>query len=362
MAVRGVIKLVTNALVGANAVSAVGMILTGYSYLIDPMKFSLVAVLGIFFPIFLAINVLFLVFWLFFYRRAALLPMATLIACYFPVRTYIGINMPSDPPKNAIKVMSYNVLNFHGMQDSPTDEHKEKIVDFLINSDCNIICLQEANEKSLTEHGRERLRKAYPYHHIDVKPGQMNAMSLYSKYEIIWSDTIAYESVANISVAYILKTELGKTLVINNHLESNRLSPSDRNNVRNMVSGEMAVDSVGKESRSLFAKLTESALIRNHQAKAVARFVESHGDMPVILCGDFNETPISFNHKMMGKNLTDCFVESGIGPGWSYCHSGMRVRIDNIMCSSHFEPYACKVLSDIPYSDHYPIVSWLKMK
>lgn len=354
------IKIIFRILIGANIVSALGMLVTGYSYIIDPMKLSLAAVLGIFFPIFLAINILFLIFWLFINRKTALLPVATLLICYSPVKKYIGINIPESIPAETIKVMSYNVLNFHGMQDTPTDDLKDKMVDFLVSSDCDILCLQEANENTLPQEYKDRLNAKYPNSHIDNKRGQLNSMALYSKYPIVWSDTIAYESKTNISVAYFLMTPVGKTLVINNHLESNHLSIEERNQFKNMVTGEMKTDSVGRHSKSLIAKLTESSLVRNRQAKAVAKFVNSHKDMPIILCGDFNETPISFNHHTIGKNLTDCFVSSGIGPGWSYCHNGMRVRIDNIMCSSHFKPYGCKVLSNIHYSDHFPIVCWLK--
>lgn len=362
MVIKGMIRLIAHLLLGANIVSVALMLLTGYSYHVDPINFSLIATLGMFFPVFMVINALFLIFWLFIQRKAALLSFIAFILCYFPVKTYIGINMPSKAPPGAIKVMSYNVLNYHGMQDEPSDDLKNKIVDFLINSDCDIICLQEANEKSLPEDLRKRLNEAYPNSHIDSKAGQYNDMALYSKYKILSSDTIAFESVANISVAYVLQTEDEKILVINNHLESNHLSEDDKNHLRNMITGDVKGDYVGEESKSLFAKLTESSLVRNHQAKAVAKFVEQNKGMPIILCGDFNETPISFNHHVISQNLTDCYVASGIGPGWSYCHSGMRVRIDNIMCSSDYQPYGCKVLSDVPYSDHFPIVCWLKTK
>lgn len=357
---NGMINLIRQIFLGANIVSAAGMVITGYSYLIDPAKFTPTATLGIFFPIFLAVNLFFLFFWLIFNRKAAILSTATLMLCYFPMKKYIGINIPQSIPEETIKVMTYNVLHFHGMQDHPTTELKNEIADFLVSSDCDILCLQEANEGALTQAGRDKLKGKYPYSHIDSKKGQQNSIALYSKYPVLWSDTIAYKSEANISVAYILMTPVGKTLVINNHLESNHLSIEERNQFRNMVTGEMKTDSVGRQSKSLLTKLTESTLVRNPQAKAVAAFVAAHKGMPVILCGDFNETPISFTHHIISKNLTDCFVSSGIGPGWSYCHSGMRVRIDNIMCSEHFKPYGCKVLSNIHYSDHYPMICWLK--
>ena len=53
-------------------------------------------------------------------------------------------------------------------------------------------------------------------------------------------------------------------------------------------------------------------------------------------------------------------MASANGPGISYHLSGFFVRIDNILCSDDWKPYACKVDNSIQSSDHYPIVCWLK--
>lgn len=95
MVIKGMIRLIAHLLLGANIVSVALMLLTGYSYHVDPINFSLIATLGMFFPVFMVINALFLIFWLFIQRKAALLSLVAFILCYFPVKTYIGINMPS---------------------------------------------------------------------------------------------------------------------------------------------------------------------------------------------------------------------------------------------------------------------------
>ena len=82
----------------------------------------------------------------------------------------------------------------------------------------------------------------------------------------------------------------------------------------------------------------------------------------MILCGDFNDSPISYAHRTLDKVLTDCYVATGNGPGISYHHNAIFVRIDNIMCSSHWTPYGCKVDRSARHSDHYPIYCWLKRK
>ena len=81
----------------------------------------------------------------------------------------------------------------------------------------------------------------------------------------------------------------------------------------------------------------------------------------MIVCGDFNDTPLSYTHRVISNGLIDCFVETGNGPGVSYNRSKMYVRIDNILCTPDFKPYACKVDDSIKNSDHYPIMCWLKL-
>ena len=103
---------------------------------------------------------------------------------------------------------------------------------------------------------------------------------------------------------------------------------------------------------------------RAPQAEAVARYVRKYLDrkVPVILCGDFNDSPLSYTHRTIARELTDCYVASGNGPGISYHKSGMYFRIDHIFCSDDFEPYGAKVDNSVTASDHYPICCWLKYR
>ncbi len=346
----------------ANVVSALGMVGTGYAYLVDPIKFPLLATADMLFPVFAVANFIFLLLWLLLDRKSSLLSILTFIVCYSPMKTYMGINLPSEVPEGAIKVLSYNVCNFNGMQNENPEDTQSKLVDFLVNADCDIICLQESYEWGLCDSCKKRMNDKYPYSQYTLKGDAKNSIAIYSKYKILSSDTITYASEGNLSAAYVLDMPVGKTLLINNHLETSHLSLDDRNNFKNIVTGDANRDSIRHESKNIVSTLTKSSLIRNAQVKAVAEYIRQHMDMPIVLCGDFNDTPTSFNHSVMNRNLTDCYIATGIGPGWSYCHSGLRVRIDNIMCSDHFQPYGCKVLSNVNYSDHYPIVCWLKTK
>ena len=358
MAKKGVKSLLVQLIAGANIVTVVGLLATGYSYLIDPEKVSMACTWGLVFPLFLLLNTLFLVFWLFVYPRKAWIPILAFILSYFPVRTYMGLNFPKDVPDDALKVMTYNVLGFHGLPGEELERDENAIVEYLCEEDCDIICMQEANESWLSEGCRARLEKKYPYHHADGRAG--NYIAIYSKHKILKSENIEYQSLANLSIAYTMQIGDSLVTVINNHLETNNLSLSDREKFHDMVKGHMNRDSLRSQSLTLKDKLTESALIRVPEAKAVAKYIEEHKDDKIILLGDFNDNPISYTHYTIAKHLTDCFISSGTGFGWSFSDNGMRVRIDNIMCSDDFVPVKCFVDTRYKLSDHFPLVCWLK--
>lgn len=359
MAKFGIKNFFVQIIVGANIATMICMLLTGYSYLVNPHLFRPAATMGLFFPAFLLTNMLFLVFWLFFYPRKAYIPFLAMVLCYFPVRTYIGINVGSTTPEGAMKVMSYNVLGFHGQIGQELDSDSNALAQYIYDEDCDIVCLQETNTCFLSDRCQKMLEERYPYHHEEMYNG--NGLAIYTKYEILSTERIEYQSQSNFSMAYRLKIHDEEVLVVNNHLESSNITLSERASFRQMVKGDMPKDSLSEKSYTLLSKLTDSTLRRTNQAQAVAKYIEQHKRMKTILMGDFNDNPISYTHYIISKELKDCFRDSGRGLGWSYCHNAMRVRIDNIMCSKHYTPYNCTVVDKVSFSDHYPIKCWLQI-
>ena len=162
-------------------------------------------------------------------------------------------------------------------------------------------------------------------------------------------------------MAYFLQVEGDTIIVINNHLETTHLSTEDRTRYREMLRGKLESDTLKEESLLLLGKLGKSTAIRAPQAEAVHQYIEAHRQYPIIVCGDFNDNPISYSRRTIAQGLTDCFVETGRGVGLSYNQKGFFFRIDHIMCSDHFKPYNCSVDNKIDASDHYPISCRLKL-
>lgn len=346
-----------NVVAGANVVTAILMWMVGFSDRINPADHPIMACAGLSFPIFLAINVAFLVFWIVVKWRMAVLPVGALLAAYMPIRTYMPLNKCDDTPRGAMKVLSYNVEGFNNTAD---DTDLKAIIAYIKDSGADIVCLQEARSGKYGV--ADSLRSTYPHSdttHIGTRKD--NAVALFTRYPIIRKETIGYASEGNGSVAYFLKIGGDTVLVVNNHFESNRLSPGEKARYKEMLKGEMEQDTAREESRRLLHKLADAGKRRAPQADSVHAFIATHTDYPTIVCGDFNDNPISYTHHTIANGLTDCYIATGNGIGMSYNQKGFFVRIDNIMCSEHFTPYNCKVDNKIESSDHYPIFCWLKM-
>lgn len=137
------------------------------------------------------------------------------------------------------------------------------------------------------------------------------------------------------------------------------LSQDDRSQYHEMVVNPE--NSTPKaSSRMLVSKISNASVVRSRQTVITAAYVERllKAGKSVILCGDFNDTPISYTrHRIASTGLTDAYVATANGIGRSFNRDAIYVRIDNMFCSPDWKPYDCQVDASIKESDHYPIIS-----
>ena len=114
-------------------------------------------------------------------------------------------------------------------------------------------------------------------------------------------------------------------------------------------------EKVKSGARLLIRKLAEASAIRAPQADTIAHEIAASPHPYIIVCGDFNDTPISYAHRTIAQDLDDAFTQSGRGLGISYNQNRFYFRIDNILTSKNLRAYNCTVDRSIKESDHYPI-------
>ena len=250
---------------------------------------------------------------------------------YVPVRTYFPINMGGEPPEGCIKVVSYNVCAFGG--NYKYDDAVDTVADYLKRLDADIVCLQE-DMGGKGGNGFEKMKELYPYNdtvHVSTSPLVINAVGIHTRYPIIRKERIVYDSSTNGSVAYFLQVGTDTVLVINNHLESTHLSDDMRQRYKEVLKGEMEQEEAEAQMHSIFGKLSESMGKRGPQAEAVSHYVETYSQYPIILCGDFNDTPESTEeYSRIMLNLAGPLASKGMG---TIKYSGKWEMIDMFFIS-----------------------------
>ncbi|MBR5039407.1 MAG: endonuclease/exonuclease/phosphatase family protein [Prevotella sp.] len=347
-----------NLIIGANIATVIIMILVGFSGQLNPESFPILSNACLTFPILLIINIAFLFFWILFYPKGVFVSILGLIISYVPVRTYCPLNMKSDKPRGCIKVMTYNVDVSMKTETDAQGKVTYPALEFIGTSGAHVVCVQEAY---MTKEKAINLRHIYEYADTARNEHGGSCLTLFSKYPIINKEHIRLNSL-NTCAAFYLKINEDTVIVVNCHLESNQLSLQDRENFEKIAEGGQDRKFAGKESKQLLEKLAEAAKIRAPQARKVAAYIREHSHYPMIVCGDFNDNPLSYARHTIAEGLTDCYVTTGNGPGWTFNRNRIRVRIDHILCSKDITPYKCRVENKIDVSDHHPVSCWLKIE
>lgn len=346
----------------ANALCIAAMALTGYGGHLSPAAHPTLATLTLAFPVMAAANGVWLLFWLAAKWRWAALPVLGFALCFEPLHTYLPIHFFQAPDGGDIELLSFNVKNFTGNDGDDPKLSADEIEDYIVDSRADVICLQESHDLGALRRLSDTL-KVSGRQCVNVERSG-NMLTLISRHPIVCIQPINYTSDANMSVAAWLLIGGDTLVVVNNHLESNVLTSDDKEGFQSIVRGQLSTTDARSESRHLLGKLNAAVRRRAPQADAVHAFVDSlqRRGLPVVVCGDFNDHPLSYVRRTIAEGLTDCYTATGCGPGWSYHRSGMYVRIDHVLCSPDWEPQAAQVDTKIGASDHYPIRCWLKKR
>lgn len=356
-----------------NIIAIVLLILSTKAQTIPPSSIMFIAYLGMGFPFLLALNIVYLALWILFFRwKYILVQLIALIICWDSIYTYIPLNSRADfIPDDCIKVMSYNVRGFDWLTGQEARENP--ILEYIANSGADIVCLQEfavddkkGRNRMISLNEFDDIMKDYPYRAI-VKLGDENephtyGLACYSKYPILKQARLPIQSAFNGAAMYEIRINRKNIIVVNNHLESNRITAEDKELYKQLVltQNQNMIDDV---AASIQNRLEPAFKARERQADIINRCIREQREnvKAMILCGDFNDPPISYAYRTIRGNLVDSFKESGWGLGITYHANGFWFRIDYIMHTKNIKSYNSTV-DKVKYSDHYPIYSYISLK
>jgi exonuclease III len=356
-------NIIVNVLTVLAVVVGVLLVAIGYSDRIHPSVHPFLACLGMAFPAILVLNLAMLLVMLSLRWRRAWIPLAAFCIAYVPIRTFVPLHFGNSAAADDcdIRVMTYNVCGYGG--NFKYEQGLDTVTAYIMAQNADIVCIQE--EQCTKFKAQERWQQLYPYNdtvRVNIPShSNVNAIGIHTRLPIVKKERIDYESTTNGSVAFYLLYGSDTIIVINNHLESTHLTEDDRTQYKEILKGNTERETAEEELHTLVEKLAEGMVKRTPGAEAVHRYVETHKNHPIIVCGDFNDTPISYTNHIMSQGLTDCFVESGCGLGLSYNRKGFNFRIDYILCTQEFTPLYSFIDSKMDASDHYPMICSMKI-
>lgn len=345
-------QLLVNLLLGANLFTLVLLWICCATTWIDPSLHPSVSVVGLGFPVFLILNLLFIPLWMLFKFRMVIVPILGMALCGNYILDYCPLGIGRSEESD-ISVLTWNCHDFQFY----LPDSIRYATGYIAESDADIICLQEYNFSKDRYAALHDTMQAQGYH-LD----HVGGIALMSRFPILRTSSIDVESVAT-NGAFMSDLQLpdGDTLTIFCvHLESNQLSPDDKSEYgASLRSGES--ERMKDEANYLKNKLSEAARIRALQINELTARIDSlPSSRSVILCGDFNDTPISYAYQHMARRLKNAYRQGGRGIGLSFNERLFPVRIDHIFHSQDYECTYARVEHSVWASDHYPVRATLK--
>ena len=217
------------------------------------------------------------------------------------------------------------------------DDIKNKIQNFLINEDADIICLQEYQNS-------EFILNNYPYRYENLRGDNLKyGQAIFSKYPIIDKGALNFSSSSNNAIFSDIKINNDTIRIYNIHLESFSFEK------------HIELSEINSDNDKIFRDLSRTFITQQEQ---VGKLINSISESPhkVVVSGDFNNTAFSYIYNELSKNLKDSFKEKGNGFGITFNYNFIPLRIDFILVDKKFKVNYFKTYKVI-FSDHEPIYS-----
>jgi len=330
---------------------ALALVMAYISIFINPHIFWLPMFFGIYYLPLVFLNIVLLAVMIF--RRSSLLmiPLIALIPSLLFSDQYLKFGEEQIYHSgDSIKVMTYNLGRFSACSAKiKKSDVRILIADKIESVDPDIVCLQEFAVADTSELANFMPQYRYRYSHLFKGTSSYFGNVTLSRYPIIDSETILFLSSCNLSLVTDIEVGARVLKVFNCHLESYGIS------FTSMVKKLSDKNFFADEIMQLHEHFRSASIKRAEQVDCIAlRCDES--PYPTFVCGDFNETPVSYVYHTLSKNKRDGFVESGSGFSSTYSALWPLLRIDYIMVPQEYstEDYT---VERIPFSDHYPVTT-----
>lgn len=334
------------------------LLLSYLSPFIHPKSAWLLPFFGLSYPIILIGTFLLLIYWTIKRSKWALVVLGVILlgsTYHMRLVTFFPKDEINPESKQTLKILTNNVRIFDLYDSNPDQKYatRDSIFNYAIQSNADVVCFQEFYRKDaptnfLTSKVFFKNFGAVDAHErLIYKPTghQHFGIAMFSKYPIIAKGEVIFETEDSGNFNFSIFTDIVKDKdtfrVYNVHLQSVKMGETEQ------------ITEFSEKVQKWIDKLRVAYPKRAEQADKIVEHIQT-SPYPVIVCGDFNDTPISYVYNQFSAELTDAFLECGTGIGSTYVGKVPAGRIDYIFHSPELSA-SNFVVQQSPFSDHRAI-------
>ena len=261
-------------------------------------------------------------------------------------------------------LVSFNADNFLYRYDM-----MQKATAYICRLSPDIICLQERPHTSEMSWDSIRSHFAgYPYVVTNSRDDNVLNMAILSRQPISHLKEHYFEDTLNKYITVDVTVNGKKLRIFNVHLQTTGIQVTDTNIRAREVVPPMYRDDLGDEKSAyeerkehvmdILHACVKNTTYRNVQAHEILEEVD-RSPYPIVLCGDFNDTPSSYAVRTISRGLHD------VSCRWPFVGTFQRMhglmKIDYIFCSDSLECLSYQLIAN-PWSDHKMQVARLRLR
>jgi endonuclease/exonuclease/phosphatase family metal-dependent hydrolase len=350
-----------------NVTAVISLLLAYAAAAFTPETMGYFSLFGLGYPFSLLANLIFIFYWYFKKRRYALISLSFILIGINHLTAFFQISMPgsADSQAQQLKVLTYNVHVFDVFDKKDGAATRDAIYDLLNREQADVVCFQEfyQSEKSKSYPTRDTLIQFLPskYYHERythaIGGQQYFGVVTLSKYPIVRKGFVPFATDINNFCIYIDIAKGNDTVrVYNAHLQSIRFKKEDYD----LANGKTDQSEIDDASKRIARRLKSAFVKRQEQVDRIAASLRACPH-PSILCGDFNDPPVSYTYCTLTEHMEDSFRSCGKGIGNTYIGAFPSFRIDYILHSASMETIEYETLPE-KLSDHHAVTATLQWK
>lgn len=306
-----------------------GTIMNAY---IPPSVFGFLNLLSLGFPILILINIILLIFWIITWKKRAVVFLILSLFFIIPTRRWINFT-PTKTETPNLKLISLNG-KFGKLGN-------DEIYDYLNKQNADVVLFQEYDNKKPLD-GFEYFENSYPI------------VKIQSKFPILEKGLIKTDVQNSLCIFADIKVNDKIIRFVNVYMEPFFLD-------KKMVKPSKDMDVNEQKAKKVLHMLIPTFKKHQTQIDQIKDFINA-SPYPVIVAGDFNAVPNSYEYYKVSEDLQDVFIKAGKGSGTSFHDFKFPLKIDHVFASESIEPISYNVDRSVRISDHFPVITEFRIK